>query len=218
LSNQLWESVDRYLGGIAGVTDPALTAALAASDAAGLPSINVSPTHGKLLHLIARMIGARRILEVGTLGGYSAIWLARALPPDGQLVTIEIDPKHAAVARESIARAGLTHLVDLRIGKALDVLPQLEGPFDLTFIDADKPSNTEYFQWALKLSRPGGVIVVDNVVRRGAVIEPDSADAQVQGVRRFLDALAAESRVDATALQTVGLKGYDGFVLARVKE
>jgi predicted O-methyltransferase YrrM len=215
-----WTAVDRYLTGLLVPPDPALDEALRASAAAGLPAINVSPTQGKLLHLLARVHGARTILEVGTLGGYSTIWLARALPPGGRLVTLESDPKHADVARTNIERAGLADAVELRLGPALETLPQLaaenRGPFDLTFIDADKPSTPEYFAWALKLSRRGSLIVVDNVVRKGAVADPANDDPNVRGVRRFLEQLAAEPRVSATAIQTVGGKGYDGFALAVV--
>ena len=220
MSLEQWTAVDAYFTAEIGGSDEVLEAALAASRAAGFPPIHVSPPQGKLLHLWARMIGARRILEIGTLGGYSTIWLGRALPADGRLVTLEIDPEHAEVARANIARAGLTEVVDLRLGQALETLPRLEaegaGPFDLFFIDADKPSNPDYFRWALKLSRPGSLIVVDNVVRKGAVIDGASTDEDVQGVRRMLDLIAAEPRVSATAIQTVGSKGYDGFVVALV--
>ena len=215
-----WTTVDQYLAGLLVPDDPALEAAQQASAAAGLPAISVSPNQGKLLWLLARTRRARSILEIGTLGGYSTIWLARALPDGGRLVTLEAEPKHAEVARENIARAGLNNVVDLRVGRALDTLPQLEaegrGPFDLTFIDADKPNTPEYFQWALKLSRPGSLIVVDNVVRKGAVTDAESDDPSVRGMRRFLEMLAAESRVSATAIQTVGSKGYDGFAIALV--
>ena len=183
------------------------------------PSIQVSAAQGKLLHLLARMRGARSILEIGTLGGYSTIWLARALPAaGGRLITLEAEPKHADVARANLAAAGLSNVVDLRLGRAIETLPTLtkEAPFDLVFIDADKPSTADYFQWALKLTRPGSAIVVDNVVRRGAVADASSTDANVQGVRRFYDALASDRRVTATAMQTVGSKGYDGFALALV--
>jgi predicted O-methyltransferase YrrM len=220
MAQDQWTAVDQYLGRLLVPADPALDAALADSAAHGLPAINVSPPQGKFLHLLARIHGARNILEVGTLGGYSAIWLGRALPPGGRLVTLEADPKHAAIARANLDRAGLTGVVEIRLGPALETLPRLaaegRGPFDLVFIDADKPSTADYFAWALKLSRPGTVIVVDNVVRKGGVIEPDNTDANVLGVRRFLEALAAEPRVTATAIQTVGGKGYDGFAIAVV--
>jgi predicted O-methyltransferase YrrM len=198
--------------------DAALAAALEASDAAGLPPISVSPAHGKLLWTFARLLNARRILEIGTLGGYSTIWLARGLAPGGRLVTLEALDKHAAVARANLARAGLADSVEVRVGKALETLPTVKGPFDLAFIDADKQNNAEYFSWALKLSRPGSLIVVDNVVRDGAVIDAHSRDASVQGVRRLNELIAKEHRVAATAIQTVGVKGYDGFAVALVLE
>lgn len=216
MTQELWTSVDRYACDQLQLDDPALDAAQAAAAAAGLPPISVSPPQGKLLFLLAQSIGARAVLEVGTLAGYSAIWLARALPAGGRLVTLEADPKHAAVAGSNIARAGLAEKVEVRLGRALDTLPSLKGPFDLSFIDADKASIPEYFAWALKLSRPGSLIVVDNVVRRGAVLDAQSADPNVQGVRRFNALLAAEPRVSATTIQTVGVKGHDGFTLARV--
>jgi predicted O-methyltransferase YrrM len=196
--------------------DAALDAALEASDAAGLPRISVSPAHGKLLWTFARLLNARRILEIGTLGGYSTLWLARGLARDGRLITLEALEKHAKVARANIERAGLSSVVEVRVGQALATLPSLAGPFDLTFIDADKRNNADYFSWALKLSRPGGLIVVDNVVREGAVIDARSRDAAVQGVRRLNELIAKERRVAATAIQTVGIKGYDGFAVALV--
>ncbi len=220
MTPERWAEVDRYLESMHAPADAALDAALAASAAAGLPAIQVSPPHGKLLQLLARIQGARTILEVGTLAGYSTIWLARALPAGGRLVTLESEPRHAAVARANLERAGLAAVVELVEGRALDTLPRLaaEGrePFDLVFIDADKPSNTAYFEWALRLTRPGSVIVIDNVVRDGAVIDGASADASVQGTRRLHERLAAEPRVSATAIQTVGGKGYDGFAIALV--
>lgn len=220
MTPERWTEVDRYLADALFSPDPALEAALAASAAANLPPIQVSVTQGKLLHLLARISGARAILEVGTLGGYSTIWLARALPKDGKLVTLELDPTHAEVARSNIARAGLESVVELRVGPAIDSLPQLKaencGPFDLIFIDADKQSTTEYYEWALHLSRPGTVIVVDNVVRGGAVTETEHNDPRVPGIRRFFDRLTGDKRVTATAIQTVGSKGYDGFALAVV--
>jgi predicted O-methyltransferase YrrM len=220
MNQDRWKAVDNYLAERLISPDTALDAALEASTAAGLPPISVSPTHGKLLHLLAKMRGARRILEIGTLGGYSTIWLARALPPDGRLITLEADPRHAEVARANIARAGLEGIVELRLGKALDSLPQIaaekNGPFDLIFIDADKQNIPRYFDWALRLSRPGTLIVVDNVVRGGAVVDAATEDTNVQGVRQFMDMVAREPRVSATAIQTVGLKGYDGFALALV--
>ena len=222
MAQEQWTAVDRYFSDLLIGSDPALDEALRASEAADLPAIHVSPTQGKLLHLLARMQEARSILEIGTLGGYSTIWLGRALPADGRLVTLEYNPKHADVARSNLARAGLSNIVDLRVGRALDTLPQLaaegRGPFDLVFIDADKQSNADYFNWALKLSRRGSVIIVDNVVRKGTVVDANSADADVQGVRRFNQVLAQERRVNATAIQTVGVKGYDGFAIALVTE
>jgi predicted O-methyltransferase YrrM len=213
-----WTAVDRYVTDLLAPPDAALDAALAASAAGGLPAIQVAPNQGKLLQIFARMVGARAILEIGTLGGYSTIWLARALPAGGRLVTLEADPKHADVARANIARAGLADVVEVRLGRALETLPSLTGPFDLVFIDADKPNIPEYFTSALRLTRPGGVIIVDNVIRDGAVINKESPDANVQGVRRFNDVLAAEPRVSATTIQTVGSKGYDGFTIAFVRE
>jgi predicted O-methyltransferase YrrM len=213
---QLWHEVDRYIADTLVQPDEALQAALEASDAAGLPPISVSAAHGKLLYLLAKALSARRILEIGTLGGYSTIWLARGLAPSGKLITLEAVPKHAEVARKNIERAGLADAVEVRVGQALATLPSLEGPFDLSFIDADKQNNAEYFRWALELSRPGSLIIVDNVVREGAVIKPDLRDAAVQGVRRLNELIAAEPRVAATAIQTVGAKGYDGFAVALV--
>lgn len=215
MSQELWSAVDTYFADSLMPADPVLDAALQASRDAGLPAINVAPNQGKLLHLMARMMGARAILEIGTLGAYSTVWLARALPADGRLVTLEADPAHAAVARANITRAGLDGVVSLHEGKALDSLPTLTGPFDFIFIDADKPNNPHYFDWALKLSRPGSVIIVDNVVRQGKVLDPNAED-KVQGVRRLAEKLATDTRVNATALQTVGGKGWDGFILAVV--
>lgn len=219
MSQELWTAVDHYLSDLF-VDDPALDAAIAACDRAGLPAIAVSPPQGKLLQQLALIRGARTILEIGTLGGYSTIWLARALPEGGRLITIEIDPKHAAVARQNLAAAGLADRVEVRLGAALDALPQLASeahtPFDLVFIDADKPNIPEYFDWALKMSRLGTVIIVDNVVRDGAVIDAASHDASVLGVRRLNDRLAKETRVSATVIQTVGSKGYDGFAVVLV--
>jgi predicted O-methyltransferase YrrM len=215
-----WNAVDAYFVGKTGASDAALTAALAANAAAGLPAIDVSPPQGKLLSLLARMAGARKALEIGTLGGYSTIWLARAVPADGLVVTLEAIPAHAAVARANIARAGLAERVDIRVGAALDSLARIEaeglGPFDFIFIDADKPNNPDYLAWALRLARPGAVIVCDNVVREGAVVDAASRDASVQGIRGMFDRIAEEPRLSATAIQTVGAKGWDGFVLAIV--
>ena len=220
VSVEQWAAVDRYISELLVGEDPDLAAALDASRAAGFPPVNVAPNQGKLLHLLARIQGARHILEVGTLGGYSTIWLARALPTGGRLVTLEIDPRHAEVARANLERAGLLDRVILRVGRAVDSLAALAdegaGPFDLVFIDADKPSNPEYFRWAMRLTRPGSVIVVDNVVRHGAVVDPDSQDPAVVGTRRLNEIMAAERAVSVTEVQTVGSKGYDGFALALV--
>lgn len=220
MTEELWTAVDRYIADMFVPKDDALDAALAESTAAGLPAISVAPNQGKLLHLLVRISGARTILEIGTLGGYSTIWMARALPRGGRLVTLESDPKHAEVAVANIARAGLGDLVDVRVGLALDTLPLLagegRGPFDLVFIDADKANMPHYFTWALKLSHPGTLIVADNVVRDGAVIDASSDDPSVQGVRRLNEMIAAESRVTGTTIQTVGSKGYDGFALVLV--
>ena len=216
MTQEQWTAVDSYIGELFLAHDAALEAALEASEAAGLPAIQVSPTQGKLLHLLARMNGARKILEIGTLGGYSTIWLARALPDGGRLITLELDEKHAQVAHGNIVRAGLSDKVEIRQGRALDSLPQLASvaPFDLIFIDADKTGYSGYLEWSLKLSRPGGVIIADNVVRKGEVANAGSEDALVQGIRRFNARLAAEPRVTSTIIQTVGSKGYDGFALA----
>jgi predicted O-methyltransferase YrrM len=213
---ETWEQVDDYVTERLVGADPALGAALADSAAAGLPPIAVSPPQGKFLRLLARIHGARSVLEIGTLGGYSTIWLAGALPPDGRLVTLEVDPVRAEIARANLARAGLDGLVDIRVGPALDTLPTLTGPFDLVFIDADKKNNPSYLQWALRLTRPGGVIVVDNVVRGGAVVDAADTSPDVVGTRATYDLLAAEPRLDTTAIQTVGVKGYDGFAIAVV--
>jgi predicted O-methyltransferase YrrM len=217
MSQELWTAVDRYFTDLLVPSDPALNRALEASAEAGMPAIAVSPTQGKLLMLLAQIQGARNILEIGTLGGYSTIWLARGLAAGGRLITLEANAKHAEVARANIARSGLEHVVDVRLGKALDTLPQLvsEAPFDMIFIDADKAAYPEYLSWAIKLSRSGSLIVADNVVRNGAVIDESSGDPNVEGVRRFNELLAAERRVSATAIQMVGSKGYDGFVVGR---
>jgi len=212
-----WTAVDDYFAALLAPPDAHLRAALADNAAGGLPAHDVSATQGKMLALFAQMVGARRILEIGTLGGYSTLWMARALPADGKITTIEFNEAHAAVALGNIERAGLSGKVDLRIGRALDVLPTLSGPFDLIFIDADKPNNPGYIRWALELSRPGTVIIGDNVVRGGAVADSTSEDANVRGVRAFLDFVATEPRLDATAIQTVGEKGWDGFLLAIVR-
>lgn len=218
---EMWHAVDDYIAGHLLADDPALAAALAANEAGGLPAIDVSETQGKMLHLFARMMGARRILEVGTLGGYSTIWLARALPEDGRLVTLEIDPHHAEVARGNLARAGVADRCEVRIGPAVETLAAMqaegEGPFDLVFIDADKPSNVAYVRAALAMSRPGTAIIVDNVVREGGILDPENDDDRVQGTQRLFELLATEPRLDATAIQTVGAKKWDGFILALVR-
>jgi predicted O-methyltransferase YrrM len=216
-----WSAVDRYIADSLLAADPALEATLAAAVAAGLPEIQVTANQGKLLQLFAQMCGARRILELGTLAGYSTIWLARGLPPGGRVVTLEADPSHAEVARKNFAGAGLDGVVELVVGPALETLPRLAArapfePFDLIFIDADKENYPAYLEWSLKLSRPGTVIVADNVVRNGAVLDGASADARVQGVRRLYEMIGRDSRLCATALQTVGDKGYDGFIVAIV--
>ena len=216
----VWTKVDAYFADLLTPSDDALDAALAANRKAELPAIDVTRLQGKFLELLVRMTGAYRVLELGTLGGYSTIWLARALPMDGQVVSLEVDPNHAKVARENLRTAGLLGRVDLRVGRAADELQKIAlsgaAPFDLIFIDADKAGYPEYLEWSLKLSCPGTVIVADNVVRDGKVIEPDNPDPNIQGVRRFTELVAAEPRLAATALQTVGAKGYDGFAIAVV--
>jgi len=220
MTQELWSAVDQYVAGLLVPADPVLDAVLQSSAAAGLPPIQVSPLQAKQLHLLARIQGARNILEIGTLGGYSTIWMARALPPGGRLLTLEADAKHAEVARANFARANLAGVIELRLGLALDTLPQIaaegRGPFDLVFIDANKNNMPEYFDWALKLSRPGSLIIADNVIRDGAVIDAASKDPDIQGIRRLNERLAAHSHVSATEIQTVGIKGYDGFAMALV--
>ena len=220
MTDALWDAVDRYALDLLVRPIDALDAARRAGDAAGLPAISVSAAQGKFLMLLAQTVGARRILEIGTLAGYSAIWLAQALPPGGRLVTLEVDRMHASVARENIARAGLSPVVEVRLGPALETLTSLvetaAAPFDFIFIDADKPSYPLYLPLVVALSRPGTLIVADNVVRKGAVANADNSDPRVQGVRQFHELVARNPRLDATLLQTVGSKGYDGFTLARV--
>jgi predicted O-methyltransferase YrrM len=220
MTQEVWTNVDQYFSDLLAPADAALEEALRSSAAAGLPAIQVSPMQGKMLHILARSIGARNILEIGTLGAYSTIWLARALPAGGKVITLEASEKHADVARKNIAFAGLGDAVELRLGPALETLPKLEaekkGPFDLVFIDANKSQMPEYFAWALKLSRPGSLIIADNVVRDGKVIDATSSDPDIQGVRRSLEMAAKEPRVSVTALQNVGSKGYDGFALLLV--
>lgn len=221
MTDDRWLAVDAFIAERIAPDDTLLAAAVDAGARAGLPPIQVSAPHGKLLHLLARAMSARRILEIGTLAGYSAIWLARSLPPDGRLVTLELDPHHADVARESLQRAGLADLVEVMVGPAVEALAQLvDGgiePFDMVFIDADKEGYPDYLDWSLRLTRPGSLIVADNVVRGGAVVDEGSDNSQVRGVRRFLELLATDDRVDATVVQTVGAKGYDGLAIARVR-
>jgi predicted O-methyltransferase YrrM len=220
VTQETWTAVDEYVTNLLAPPDEALEKALRAGEAAGLPQIQVSPPQGKLLHLLAKMIGARSILEFGTLAGYSTIWLARALPPEGRLITLEADRHYAEVAQASIGVAGLGGIVEVKVGPALDQLPQLEaeeaGPFDLVFIDADKVHTPDYFVWTLEHSRPGSLIIADNVVRDGCLADPDDKDPAIIAQRHFHELLAAEPRVEATTIQTVGGKGYDGFNIARV--
>jgi predicted O-methyltransferase YrrM len=220
MAEELWTEVDAYFNDRLAPEDDALRAALEASDAAGLPSIQISPTQGKFLMLLARAIGARSVLEIGTLGGYSTIWLARGLPGDGRVVSCELSPKHAEIARANLQRAGLSERVEIKVGRAVDTLEQLIGsrvpPFDLVFIDADKASYPEYLRAALRLSHPGTLIAADNVVRAGRVIEEQSGDRDVRGIRAFIDLLGSDSRLLAVALQTVGERGHDGIALALV--
>ncbi len=222
MAEDRWTEVDRYFSESLLPSDPVLEATLEASTAAGLPAISVSPNQGKFLQMLAEIVGARSILEIGTLGGYSSIWLARGLRAGGRLITLEIDPMHAEVATRNVARAGLAKVVDVRLGSALETLPQLSteggGPFDLIFIDADKQNIPTYFEWALKLSRPGSLIIVDNVVRDGTVVDADSSDPSVQGVRRFIEMVGSDEGVSGTVIQTVGIKGYDGFAVLLVRE
>ena len=218
MSEQTWTAVDQYISErLLSDANPVFEAILGANAAGGLPAIDVSPAQGKFLHLLVKIAGAKRILEIGTLGGYSTVWMASALPSDGRLITLEYAPHHAEVARDNIARAGLLERVEVRQGAALDLLPAVEGPFDLIFIDADKPNNPGYLDWALKLARPGTVVILDNVVRDGRVTDASSGDRNVQGSRAAFDFFHDHPQLDTTALQTVGLKGYDGFALALVK-
>jgi predicted O-methyltransferase YrrM len=220
MGQELWEAVDKFLDTMLIPQDSSLDDALAAAAAAKLPAIQVSSVQGKFLHLLARILGARNILEIGTLGGYSTIWMARALPEGGRIITLEADPTHADVAKKNFARAGVESKVELRLGKALDTLPQVaadgRGPFDLFFIDANKSNMPEYFEWSLKLARKGSVIIADNVVREGAILDEKSKDADIQGIRRFLEMVGKEKCVSGTALQTVSTKNYDGFALVLV--
>jgi Predicted O-methyltransferase len=220
MTQDLWTAVDSYVDSSLSLSDDALSGAIAANAEGGLPAIDVTASQGMLLHVLARAMGAKRVLEIGTLGGYSTIWLARALPGDGRLVTLEFEPKHAAVARHNIERAGLSSIVDIRVGKALDSLPAIESeggePFDLVFIDADKVNNPNYFEWALKLTRRGSLIIVDNVVREGGLADSLSEDAAIRASRAVVEMMGGEPRVQATVVQTVGTKGYDGFAIALV--
>ena len=220
MNQEKWDELERYTSGLLAKNDPHLNAALDASQKAGLPAIQVSPVEGRLLSILAHSVGAKRILEIGTLGGYSTIWMARALANGGRLISLEFDPKHAEVARGNIERAGLSDRIEIRLGPAIESLPRLAkesvGPFDLTFIDADKQSTWEYFDWAVKLSRPGSLIVVDNVIRHGELANAASNNSDVQGMRRFCENLAKDTRVSGTVIQTVGSKGYDGFAIAVV--
>jgi len=220
MNKETWAAVEHYYGSVFAADDAALEQALLASEAAGMPRIQVSALQGKLLQLLARMVCARQILEIGTLGGYSTIWMARALPEAGRLITLEANEKHAEVARDNFVRAGVAEKIELRIGKALETLPQIaaegRGPFDLIFVDANRSNLPEYFDWSLKLARRGSVIVVDNVVREGAVLNVESAEADIQGIRRFAEMAAAEKRVSSTVIQTVGSKNYDGFAILLV--
>lgn len=218
MSEKAWSDVDTYIASeLLADADPIFEQVLRANAAGGLPAIDVSPAQGKFLNLIARMVSAKRVLEIGTLGGYSTIWLAKALPAEGRLVTLEFSPKHAAVAKDNLARAELLDRVEVMVGPALDSLPKLIGTFDLVFIDADKPNNPNYLEWALKLSHPGTVIILDNVVRDGRVVDPRSADGSVKGSRAAFEMLRSNPRIDSTALQTVGLKGWDGFIFGLVR-
>jgi len=221
MSQKTWTAVDSYIAESLIPADPALEATLEANSEHGLPAIDVSPAQGKLLNLLVRLSGAKRVLEIGTLGGYSTIWLARALPAGGSVVTLELDPRHAKVASANIKRAGLSDRIELRVGPALDSLSKLEaegsGPFDFIFIDADKPNNRNYLTWAMKLSRPGTIVICDNVIREGAVLNTDGRDPYVEGARAAFSFIGSEKRLDGTAIQTVGAKGYDGFTIAVVE-
>lgn len=222
MSEAAWSAVDSYIdASLLADADPIFEQVLRANAAGGLPAIDVSPAQGKFLNLLVTISGAKRILEIGTLGGYSTIWMAKALPADGRLVSLEFAEKHAAVAKDNLARAGLLDRTEVRVGAALDSLPKVEadglGPFDLVFIDADKPNNPHYLDWAIRLSRPGTVIILDNVVRDGHVVDAKSADRNVKGARAAFEMLKTHPRVDSTALQTVGAKGWDGFILGVVR-
>ncbi len=220
MTQELWSAVDDYIDGQLALNDAALEASIVANASGGLPAIDITASQGKLLQMLARLAGARRILEIGTLGGYSTIWLARALPADGRLITLEFDPSHAAVAKSNIERAGLSHIVEVRVGAALDSLPVIasrnEGPFDLFFIDADKVNNPNYLEWSIKLSRKGSVIIVDNVVREGGLADAGSNDEAIIASRKVVEIIGRDPRLEGTVMQTVGTKGYDGFAVAIV--
>jgi predicted O-methyltransferase YrrM len=221
MAQERWTQVDDYLAGALIPSDPVLDAAVRAGVDAGMPQIQVSPTQGRFLYLLVRVLGARKILELGTLAGFSTIWMARALPRGGQLITLEVDPNHAEVARSNFRLARLDSMIEVRVGAALESLPGLAaegaGPFDLVFIDADKENIPDYVAWALRMSHPGTVMIVDNIVRQGAVIDTSSSDAKILGVRRMFELVASDPRLEATAIQTVGVKGYDGFAMIRVR-
>jgi caffeoyl-CoA O-methyltransferase len=221
MDQKIFKSVDQYISDLFNPGDEALTAAELSHKQEGIPHINVSPNLGKFLYLLAKLVNAKKILELGTLAGYSTIWLAKAVPETGRVISLELDPHHADIARKNISRAGLLDKIEIRVGKAIELLPVLEnensGPFDMIFIDADKPPYTEYFEWSLKLSRPGTLIIADNVVRDGKVLDPDQSDPMVMGAQRFNKALAANENVEATILQTIGVKEYDGMAIAIVK-
>ena len=218
INQSLFEAVDQYIGLLLAPSDDALLTTEQSIIETGIPQISVSPNQGKFLQVMAQLCRAEKILELGTLGGYSTIWMARALPENGRLISLEVDPLHASVARKNIERAGLSSKVEVRVGKAIEILPELQGPFDMIFIDADKPPYAEYFQWALRLSRPGTLIITDNVVREGRVLNPSDTDERVQGVRRFNQLLSETKEVSATIMQTVGAKEYDGMAIAVVKD
>jgi predicted O-methyltransferase YrrM len=221
MDQKVFKAVDQYISDLFIPQDEALNAAELSHEQEGIPHINVSPNLGKLLYLLVKLSNAKKILELGTLAGYSTIWMAKALPEDGRLITMELDTRHADIARKNISRSGLSHKIEIRVGKAIDLLPVLvkenAGPFDMIFIDADKPPYTEYFEWSLRLSRPGTLIIADNVIRDGKVLDPNHKDPMVKGAQRFNKALAANKRVDATILQTIGVKEYDGMAIAIVK-
>ena len=221
MDQKVFEKVDHYISDLFNPEDEALAAAELSHKQEGIPHINVSPNLGKFLYLLAKLVNAKKILELGTLAGYSTIWMAKALPENGRIISLELDPHHADIAKKNIGRAGLSEKIEIRVGKAIELLPGLAGenagPFDMIFIDADKPPYTEYFEWSLKMSRPGTLIIADNVIRDGKVLDPNQEDPMVKGAQRFNKALAANNKVDATILQTIGVKEYDGMAVAIVK-